>query len=538
MTALFALLASTSMDRAIDAFFDPTFAGIHKLAWFDWAILLPYFGILILLSFFGMHRYEMIRGYMKHKRMLSEGPVAKWAELPRVTIQLPLYNEKYVVERLIEETLRMDYPRELFQVQVLDDSTDETHPFTEALVARWRAKGHPIEYHHRTNRHGFKAGALQEGLKSATGEFVAVFDADFIPPTDFLRRTIDYFTDPQVGVVQTRWTYLNRHYNVLTEVEAMLLDGHFVLEHGARFGGGLFFNFNGTAGILRKSMIDDAGGWQHDTLTEDSDLSYRAQMNGWKFVYLPGVECPSELPVEMHGFQVQQSRWSKGLTQVAIKLLPTILRSSLPRRVKAEAIFHLTPNISYPLMVVVSALMLPTMICRFYMGWMQMVFLDLPLIVASFWSISAFYLYAHRELYPKTWMQGIWFIPALMAAGIALTISNTRAVLEALCGVQTAFARTPKYAIATDQKVKLRNAKYRSRSGWLPYAELGFGCYFVYMTDFAIRSFNFLVLPFLLIFVAGYFWAGLSTLYTDFQGRLRWNAQRKLELERAAAGGA
>jgi hypothetical protein len=182
--------------------------------------------------------------------------------------------------------------------------------------------------------------------------------------------------------------------------------------------------------------------------------------------------------------------------------------------------------------------MLPTMICRFYMGWMQMVFLDLPLIVASFWSISAFYLYAHRELYPKTWMQGIWFIPALMAAGIALTISNTRAVLEALLGVQTAFARTPKYAIATDQKVKLKNAKYRSRSGWLPYAELAFGCYFVYMTDFAVRSFNFLVLPFLLIFVAGYFWAGLSTIYTDFQGRLRWNAQRKLELERAAAGGA
>src|SRR5687767_7843599 len=256
-----------------------------------------------------------------------------------------------------------------------------------------------------------------------------------------------YFTDPEVGGVQTRWTYLNRHYNVLTEGEAMLLGGHFVLEHGARYGGGLFFNFNGTAGILRKSMIEDSGGWQHDTLTEDSDLSYRAQMKGWKFVYIPGVECPSELPVEMHGFQVQQSRWSKGLTQVAIKLLPGILKSDVPRRVKLEAIFHLTPNISYPLMVVVSALMLPTMIVRFYMGWMQMVFLDLPLIVASFWSITAFYMYAHRELYPKTWTRGFWFIPALMAAGIALTISNTRAVLEALFGVQTAFARTPKYAI-------------------------------------------------------------------------------------------
>ena len=202
-----------------------------------------------------------------------------------------------------------------------------------------------------------------------------MFDADFIPPEDFLERTVHYFSDPKVGVVQTRWTYLNRHYNVLTEVEAMLLDGHFVLEHGARFGGGLFFNFNGTAGILRREMIEDAGGWQHDTLTEDSDLSYRAQLNGWKFVYIPGVECPSELPVEMNGFQVQQSRWAKGLTQVAMKLLPTILKADLPRRVKIEAIFHLTPNISYPLMIVVSALMLPVMIVRFYMGWLQM-FLD------------------------------------------------------------------------------------------------------------------------------------------------------------------
>lgn len=537
VTPVSMLLAGT-LDKAIDSFFDPTFAGIHKLSWFDWSLLIPYFAVLIVLSFYGMHRYEMIREYLKHRKKLSDGPTARWKELPRVTIQLPLYNEKYVVERLLEETLKMDYPRDRLQIQVLDDSTDETHPFTEALVERYRALGHPIEYRHRTNRYGFKAGALQEGLKTATGEFVAIFDADFVPPPDFLRRTIDYFTDPQVGVVQTRWTYLNRHYNILTEVEAMLLDGHFVLEHGARYGSGLFFNFNGTAGILRRAMIDDAGGWQHDTLTEDSDLSYRAQLKGWKFVYIPDVECPSELPVEMHGFQVQQARWSKGLTQVAIKLLPTILRASLPRRVKIEAIAHLTPNISYPLMVVVSALMLPVMIVRFYMGWMQMLFLDLPLIVASFWSISAFYLMAHRELYPKTWTRGIWLLPALMAAGIALTISNTRAVLEALFGVQTSFARTPKYAIVQSRKMKLENAKYRSRSGWLPYVELLIGCYFVYMIDFAIESYNFLVIPFLLLFVAGYFWAGFATLWLEYKGRLRWRRQRRLELERAAAGGA
>ncbi|MDZ4800087.1 MAG: glycosyltransferase [Bryobacteraceae bacterium] len=529
------LFLASAIDRAIEAFSDPTFNDIHRLDWFDWALLIPYFAVLIVLSVYGLHRYEMIRGYMKHRKKLTEGPAGHWSELPRITIQLPLYNEKFVVERLIEETLKMDYPHDRLQVQVLDDSTDETHPFTAALVERWQALGYPVEYKHRTNRHGFKAGALQEGLETAAGEFVAVFDADFLPPSDFLRRTVDYFTDPNVGVVQTRWTYLNRHYNVLTEVEAMLLDGHFVLEHGARYGGNLFFNFNGTAGILRKTMIADAGGWQHDTLTEDSDLSYRAQMKGWKFVYIPGVECPSELPVEMHGFQIQQSRWSKGLTQVAIKLLPTILRSKLSRRVKLEAIMHLTPNISYPLMVVVSALMLPVMIVRFYMGWMQMVFIDLPLIAASFWSITAFYIYAHRELNPGTWKRGIWLIPALMAAGVALTISNTRAVMEALFGVQTAFARTPKYAIG-GSKVKNSNAKYRSRSGWLPWAELAIGGYFLFMIDFAIESCNFLVIPFLLIFVAGYFWAGFSTLWTEFQSRLRWEKARRLELREQAAG--
>jgi cellulose synthase/poly-beta-1,6-N-acetylglucosamine synthase-like glycosyltransferase len=526
------ITVSQRWNQAVSSLSDKTFADIHQLAWFDWAILVPYFSVLIILSFYGLHRYEMIRGYLKHKkRMAAESPV-RFTELPKVTIQLPLYNEKYVVERLIEETLKMDYPKHLFQVQVLDDSTDETHPFTEALVARYQALGYPIEYKHRSNRHGFKAGALQAGLETATGEFVAVFDADFLPPADFLMRAIHPFADPKIGVVQTRWTYLNRHYNILTEVEAMLLDGHFVLEHGARAGEGLFFNFNGTAGILRRSMIDDAGGWQHDTLTEDSDLSYRAQLKGWKFVYLPGIECPSELPVDMHGFQVQQSRWSKGLTQVAMKLLPRILKADLPKRVKLEAIAHLTPNISYPLMIVVSALMLPVMIVRFYMGWLQMVLIDMPLIIASFWSITAFYMLSHRELYPKSWKRAIFFMPALMAAGVALTVNNTRAVMEALCRVQTAFARTPKYAIG-EQKVKLKNVKYKSRSGWLPYMEILFGTYFLFMVVFAIDSFNYLAIPFLLLFVSGYYWAAATKLYADYQGRVQWQRQRRLELKQS-----
>src|SRR6266849_2527025 len=275
-------------------------------------------------------------------------------------------------------------------------------------------------------------------------------------------------------------------------------------------------------------MIADAGGWQHDTLTEDSDLSYRAQLKGWRFVYVPSVDCPSELPVDTYGFQVQQSRWAKGLTQVAMKLLPAVLRSKLPFRVKAEAFFHLTPNISYPLMIVVSALMLPVMIVRFYMGWFQMVVIDLPLIIASFWSISAFYVIAHRALFPKTWKRAFLFLPALMAAGVALTIINSRAVIEALIGYQTGFARTPKYAIGGGQKVVLQNIQYRRRSGWLPYAELAVGSYFLGMVIFAIESYNFLAIPFLMLFVGGYYWAGGTTLWEEFQGKLRW--QRQLDL--------
>lgn len=518
------------MGRLTQRLLDPTFSNIHELSWFDWALLIPYFSILAILSVYGIHRYEMIRTYFKHRKKAVSEPPARFERLPPVTIQLPIYNERYVVERLIDEVTKIEYPAGLLQIQVLDDSTDDTHAHAEALVERYRALGFPIEYRHRSNRHGFKAGALQAGLESATGELVAIFDADFVPPPDFLTRTVHFFADPSVGVVQTRWSYLNRDYNLLTEIEAMLLDGHFILEHGARSRSGLFFNFNGTAGILRRKAIEDAGGWQHDTLTEDSDLSYRAQLAGYRFVYLPGLDCPSELPVEMHGFQIQQSRWAKGLTQVAKKLLPTILKADLPKRVKFEAIMHLTPNISYPLMIVLSALMLPVMIVRFYMGVLQMCFLDLPLIIASFWSISAFYLVAQRELYPKSWKRSIFLLPTLMGVGVGLTVINTRAVLEALFGIQTSFVRTPKYAIVEGRPMNLETKKYRRKSGWLPYVELGIGTYFLSMVVYAAETFNFLTIPFLLLFVAGYYWAGLATLYQEYQGRLRWMRQRRLEL--------
>jgi cellulose synthase/poly-beta-1,6-N-acetylglucosamine synthase-like glycosyltransferase len=527
------LLLVSTMDRIARGLFDDTFAGIHQLSWFDWALLIPYFGILAILSVYGLHRFETVRTYFKYRKNAVDEPPLRFEKLPPVTIQLPLYNERYVLERLIDEVVKMEYPRELLQIQVLDDSTDDTHAFAEALCERYRNIGHPIEYHHRANREGFKAGALQEGLKTATGEFVAVFDADFLPPSDFLLRTVHHFADPKVGVVQTRWSYLNRDFNFLTEVEGLLLDGHFILEHGARSRAGLFFNFNGTAGLLRRTAIDDAGGWQHDTLTEDSDLSYRAQLKGWRFVYLPRIDCPSELPVEMYGFQVQQFRWAKGLTQCARKLLPGVLRSKLPFRAKAEAVMHLTPNISYPLMVVISALMLPVMIVRFYMGVWQMMLLDLPLIVASFCSLSVFYVIAQRELNPKNWKRSILLLPMLMAVGVGLTLNNTRAVLEALFGVQSGFVRTPKYAIEGTQQKRLAVKKYKRRSGWLPWFELAVGSYFLYMVYFALSTWNYPSIPFLSLFVGGYYWAGFATLYQEYQDRLRHNRAYQPEFETA-----
>lgn len=527
------LSSATLFERMGRSFADNPFAGIHQLEWFDLALLIPYFTLVALLGLFGLHRYVTLWRYWRYGRKLKPAPLREFEELPRVTIQLPLYNEHFVVERLLEAVSAIDYPRDRLQIQVLDDSTDETHALAERLVGEYRARGVPIEYHHRKHRTGFKAGALDAGLKSATGELIAIFDADFVPPRDFLRRTVHYFTDPQVGLVQTRWTYLNRHYNVLTEVQAILLDGHFVLEHPARAATGLFFNFNGTGGIMRRAMIEEAGGWQHDTLTEDSDLSYRAQLKGWKFIYLPDVECPSELPVETYAFQVQQSRWAKGLTQVALKLLPSILRARIPLREKLEAIFHLAPNISYPAMILVSVLMLPVMIVRFYMGWFQMLVIDFPIIWATFVSILAFYLAAQRELDPRGWKRTIALMPALIAAGISLTLINSRAVLEALLKIPSSFVRTAKYAIAGSKPPAVERAKYRRRSGWLPYLELAAGTYFATMVGFCISAQNFFAIPFLLLFVGGYYWAGLTTLYEEHQGRLRWQREHAVGIQPA-----
>jgi cellulose synthase/poly-beta-1,6-N-acetylglucosamine synthase-like glycosyltransferase len=516
---------------------DRTFTGIYHANAFDLAMMIPYFIVLFVLAVYGLHRYWLVYHYYAHANNVPLTPPAvdNW---PRVTIQLPIFNERYVIERLVDAVARFDYPRDLLDIQVLDDSTDETQQVASACVERHAAKGLSIVYIHRANRHGFKAGALENGLRTSRGEFVAIFDADFMPEPDFLRRTIPHFVKSgggeSVGCVQTRWTYLNRDYSLLTQVETILLDGHFVVEHGSRSRSGTFFNFNGTAGVWRRSTIDDAGGWQHDTLTEDTDLSYRAQLKGWKFLYLPEIECASELPVDMNGFKAQQARWAKGLMQTAKKILPKVFASDVPWQVKAEAFFHLTANISYPLMVLLSTMLLPAMIVRFYQGWFQMLLIDLPLFLASTCSISSFYLVAQKELRPKTWWRTFLYMPFVMATGIGISVRNAQAVLEAIFGKQSEFARTPKFRIE-GKKDTFVAKKYRNRAGWMPFAEIALGLYFAGTVMYAITNENYATVPFLLLFVWGYLYTGFMSLSQTWFAHLRFGVNAP-EMRPAASG--
>jgi cellulose synthase/poly-beta-1,6-N-acetylglucosamine synthase-like glycosyltransferase len=523
LSALLAFASQNGLRHQIKAMLDAdrTFTGLYHWNWFDAAVLLPYFLVMIVLAFYGVHRYTMCYLYFKYKKNYDPNPPRRFEELPRVTIQLPIFNEQFVIDRLIEAVCAMEYPQDKLEIQVLDDSTDETQEVAAGIVARYVALGHPIAYIHRTNRHGYKAGALDAGLKVAKGEYVAIFDADFVPPPDWLMKVIHHFAEPEIGMVQTRWSHMNRNYSMLTQIEAILLDGHFIIEHGARERSGDYFNFNGTAGMWRIKAISDGGGWQHDTLTEDTDLSYRSQLAGWKFKYLPEVECASELPIEMTAFKTQQARWAKGLIQTSIKVLPMMFKSKVPRRIKVEAVYHLTANLSYPLMIVMSVLLLPAMICRFYQGWFQMLLIDVPLFTASTASIAVFYLMAERELFPKTWWKTIFYLPFLMALGIGLTVTNTKAVMEALFGIKSAFVRTPKYRVAKKGE-KSQASKYRKRLKLTPWIELLIGCYFFAAILYTFSNQNYFTAPFLILFVIGYWYTGLMSL---LQGRFeRWRS--------------
>lgn len=476
-------------------------------------VVFAYVGILLLLSLYGAHRYWIIYLYWKHyKRAPKLATPPDPASWPVVTVQLPLYNEFYVVERLIESVCRLDYPKDRLEIQVLDDSTDETRDRARKLVELKRAQGFDVHYLPRADRQGYKAGALAWGLSQARGEFLAIFDADFLPQPDFLRLTVPHFAAPRIGMVQTRWGHVNAGYSLLTRLQSLFLDGHFMLEHTARNRSGAFFNFNGTAGVWRRETVSDAGGWADDTLTEDLDLSYRAQLRDWKFLFLPEVVCPGELPVDIGGFRSQQHRWTKGALQVAKKVLPVIWRSPLPFFVKLESTVHLTANLGYAMVLLLSILLFPSLLARQTFAWPQAVnVLELAAFLLTSLSVAWFYIVVQREILPKGARLNVRDLPALMAFGVGMCLNNTRAIWEAVFGVATEFRRTAKFDIRAVGDA-WRDKRYRTafdRSGLF---EVGLALYLTLALCWGASSASWLSVPFIALFLAGYVYVGWLTL--------------------------
>jgi cellulose synthase/poly-beta-1,6-N-acetylglucosamine synthase-like glycosyltransferase len=492
---------------------------LYKLDTFDWVILIVYFTILGTLAIYGSYRIKQVIDFWRYRKFVPK-PSGKYAEadLPLITVQLPLFNELYVVDRLLKAVTGIDYPHDRLEIQVLDDSTDETVKVAESVVAKYAAQGFDIHYIHRADRTGFKAGALENGNKSAKGELLAIFDADFVPKPDCLRKLVDFFTDPLVGCAQMRWSHINGQYNLLTRLQTIMLDGHFVVEQTTRNRTGGFFNFNGTAGIWRRRAIEMSGGWQHDTLTEDTDLSFRAQLMGWKFVYLLDEEAPAEIPVEINAFKAQQRRWAKGVMQVGLKLYPRIWLAPLPLRVKLEMFFRLTGNISYPLMILASFLQFPLLLVRYNQPFYHLMVLDLPLLFFSSISVVLFYgsavWYLDKKRTPR-----LLHLPLVMGLGIGLAFSNARAVLEALLGVKSEFVRTPKYRVEDTDDATWKRKKYKRKRGLLPILELGFAVYFFLAILYSARLHMWGTIPFLLLFFFGFGYMGLMSLLQTASGK-------------------
>ena len=420
---------------------------------------------------------------------------------PRVTIQLPVFNERYVVKRLVESACRLDYPKELLEIQVLDDSTDDTVEIAKAAVAKMQKRGFNIAHLHREDRTGYKAGALKEGLHSANGEFIGIFDADFVPSRDFLKETIPYFIQPEVGMVQSRWGHLNRDYSLLTRAQSMGIDGHFGVEQAARAWGSLFMNFNGTAGIWRKKTIEDAGGWQADTLTEDLDLSYRAQLRGWKLEFAPRVVCPAELPVTINAFKTQQHRWAKGSIQTAKKILGELFRAKVPLLVKIQGFLHLTHYMVHPLMLLVVVTSIPMLLTQWFFLSISYPLLIFTLFCLATFGPSSMYMFSQRILYPD-WKKSIKYLPFLICLGTGISVNNTRAI------------RTPKYGIEKKEDRwfgKLYSIPFSS----LSLIELLLGFYsFGTLLLFLFFS-KYFISPFLFIYTAGFFYVfSLSVMHS------------------------
>ncbi len=473
--------------------------------------------VISFLVIFGLYRSYILCLYFRCKNM-KINPKSSFDELPPVTVQLPVYNEYYVVERLIDYVIALDYPKDKLEIQVLDDSDDNTVDLIREVVADRQSKGFDIKQIRRPNREGYKAGALKYGMEQAKGEFIAIFDADFLPTPDFLMRTIHYFTDPQIGLVQSRWGHLNKDYSMLTRVQALLLDDHFVFYHTARSRSGLFFNFNGTGGIWRKKAIEEAGNWQGDTLTEDLDLSYRAQLKGWKFCFVHDLITPAELPVEMLSFKSQQHRWAKGAIQNAKKLLPLIWKSSYPLRIKLDASFHLVINFAYFLTFILLIILYPLLRLQINFSMFHMQFFEWPvflIVTCSFW-VHFFILYREtkRSLNLKV-LYDIFFISSII---MGLTLNNVKACIEAMVKKAGVFYRTPKFNVI-NKKDQWKQKKYFGEKSILPILEISFGLYFGLIAIWAFQNNYYFSIFFYLNFLFGFLYVGFLSLF-----------QRKLKL--------
>lgn len=465
---------------------------------------------LTVLFLFGLHSLVMVYYHWKTNKLpLLQPPPLE--EFPMVTVQLPIYNEQYVVERLLRAVCALDYPRQRLEIQVLDDSTDETTELLARLCAEYRAQGFLIEHLRRADREGYKAGALRYGLERARGEFIAIFDADFVPRPDFLKKTLPYFADPRVGMVQTRWEHLNEDYSFLTRAQALSLDGHFAMEQMVRYRAGFFINFNGTAGVWRRRCIEDAGNWQADTLAEDLDLSYRAQLRGWRFVFLPDVTTPAELPVDINALKLQQYRWTKGAIEVARKLLPALWRSSLPLRIKAEATVHLTSNLVFPFILLTALLNVPVVVLKNTLEGYDGFFTALSVFVLAGIGTFLFYLYAQRAVH-WDWQRRLLLFPVFLAGSMGLAVNNTRAVFHALLGKKTEFVRTPKYHVVS-RSDRWQDKKYVPRRLQpVVIVELLLGLYFLAGIGISLYHAELAALPFQAMFLVGFGGIGLLSL--------------------------
>jgi cellulose synthase/poly-beta-1,6-N-acetylglucosamine synthase-like glycosyltransferase len=469
---------------------------------------LCYLAVLIGLTGYGLHRCCIIHLFLKHRNHHPR-PRVTFTELPSITVQLPLYNEASVAPRLLRAVGALDYPKEKLDIQVLDDSTDETTALVAEEVAILKRAGANIMHLRRVNRQGYKAGALAHGMNLGTADLIFILDADFVPAPDILRRTVDYFTDPGLALVQMRWGHLNRKQSLLTRLQAMFLDGHLLLEQTARCHSGRFFNFNGTAGIWRRQAIEDAGGWHDDTLTEDLDLSYRAQLKGWKFLFLPDLVIPAELPEEMNGFKTQQKRWTKGSIQTCLKILPRVWASPVPLIIKLESTAHLTSNFGYLLLVLMCVLTLPLALGP-KQSAIYSLLVDLPIFLATTVSIAVFYIVAQRHLNPKGWMKDLLLLPMLLGLATGMSVNNSFGVIEALFRKGGEFTRTPKSGgTALVSRSKRPNCSLRAL---LPVIEILFALYFCYCLWNAGHSHQWMSIPFLLMFLVGFFYVALNSL--------------------------